>query len=276
MNIANLFSDSEISDGEMRPTSLSLRISGPKGKLLSLLYLPGGAGPHPAVVLCHGYPGCEQNLDLAQALRRVGFAVMTFHYAGSWNSEGDFSIVGCLDDANAVLNAMLDNAEQWNIDTNKIFAVGHSMGGMVSAHLLAERVEIRAGVLIAPWDVGRTALLSSEDPACEKNLREVISCGFGWLRGVSCEKFGHELEKYASALCIQFLAPMLAKKPILCISASEDNDTPNALHTEPLNEAMKQIGAEKFDYLSLPTDHSFSDRRITLCKTVAEYLLNFV
>jgi hypothetical protein len=38
----------------------------------ALFYLAGGVGPHPAFVLLHGFPGNEQNLDLAQATRRAG------------------------------------------------------------------------------------------------------------------------------------------------------------------------------------------------------------
>src|SRR5579862_8666179 len=37
-------------------------------RLNGLLYLPGGAGPHPVVIFLHGYPGNERNLDLAQAV----------------------------------------------------------------------------------------------------------------------------------------------------------------------------------------------------------------
>ena len=35
-------------------------------------YLAGGAGAHPTLVLLHGLPGNEKNLDLAQAVRRAG------------------------------------------------------------------------------------------------------------------------------------------------------------------------------------------------------------
>lgn len=47
-------------------------------------YLAGGAGPHPTLVLLHGLPGNEKNLDLAQAVRRAGWNVVTFNYRGSW------------------------------------------------------------------------------------------------------------------------------------------------------------------------------------------------
>ena len=49
---------------------------------------PAGAGRRPTVVLLHGLPGNEKNLDLAQAIRRAGWNVVTFNYRGSWGSPG--------------------------------------------------------------------------------------------------------------------------------------------------------------------------------------------
>src|ERR1700751_2289463 len=65
----------------------------------ALLYLAGGAGPHPTMVLLHGFPGNEQNLDLAQAIRRAGWNVLTMHYRGSWGSPGAVSIDGAVAEA---------------------------------------------------------------------------------------------------------------------------------------------------------------------------------
>jgi predicted alpha/beta-fold hydrolase len=47
-------------------------------------YVAAGAGPHPVLVLFHGLPGNEKNLDLAQAVRRAGWTVVTLNYRGSW------------------------------------------------------------------------------------------------------------------------------------------------------------------------------------------------
>src|SRR5271163_469417 len=49
-----------------------------------LVYSPAGAGNHPTLVICHGLPGNEKNLDLAQAVRRAGWNAVTFNYRGSW------------------------------------------------------------------------------------------------------------------------------------------------------------------------------------------------
>jgi hypothetical protein len=48
-----------------------------------LVYQPSGAGPHPTLVICHGLPGNEKFLDLAQAVRRAGWHAVTFNYRGS-------------------------------------------------------------------------------------------------------------------------------------------------------------------------------------------------
>jgi dipeptidyl aminopeptidase/acylaminoacyl peptidase len=59
------------------------------GALLNaFVYIAAGAGPHPAVILLHGFPGNEKNLDLAQAIRRSGYNVLYFDYRGSWGSPG--------------------------------------------------------------------------------------------------------------------------------------------------------------------------------------------
>ncbi len=52
------------------PASLvELTVPSHGAQLLGLLYTAAGAGPHPAAVVYHGFPGYEENLDIAQALR---------------------------------------------------------------------------------------------------------------------------------------------------------------------------------------------------------------
>lgn len=62
----------------------------PTGGVLinGVAYTAAGAGPHPTMILFHGLPGDEKNLDLAQAVRRAGWNVVTLNYRGSWGSPG--------------------------------------------------------------------------------------------------------------------------------------------------------------------------------------------
>jgi uncharacterized protein len=51
-----------------------------------VVYVASGPSPHPTFVLFHELPGNEKNLDLAQAVRRAGWTVVTVNYRGSWGS----------------------------------------------------------------------------------------------------------------------------------------------------------------------------------------------
>ena len=63
----------------------------PRALLHRLGFRAPGPGPHPVVLLLHGFPGNERNLDLAQTIRRAGWDVLFFDYRGSWGTPGDFS-----------------------------------------------------------------------------------------------------------------------------------------------------------------------------------------
>jgi pimeloyl-ACP methyl ester carboxylesterase len=87
----------------------------------ALAYVAAGIGPHPTLVLCHGWPGNEKNLDLAQAVRRAGWNVVTFNYRGSWGSPGNFHFAQNPEDAKAVLAYLRDpaNAAKLGVDPKR-------------------------------------------------------------------------------------------------------------------------------------------------------------
>src|ERR1700683_4752292 len=122
-----------------------------------LVYQPSGAGPHPTLVICHGLPGNEKNLDLAQAVRRAGWNGVTFNYRGSWGSPGVFRFAQNLEDADAVLASLPDpaNAAKLEIDTKRIAIAGHSMGGWVTAQTAAHDPSLIGAILISAADMGQ-------------------------------------------------------------------------------------------------------------------------
>lgn len=121
-----------------------------------VVYIAAGAGPHPAVVLCHGLPGNEKNLDLAQAMRRAGWTVITFNYRGSWGSPGQYRFAQNLEDANAVLAFARDpaNAAKLRIDPASLVVVGHSMGGWVTALTAANDKTLLGAAMISAANLG--------------------------------------------------------------------------------------------------------------------------
>ena len=64
-------------------------------KMYSVFYIAAGAGPHPTVLMLHGFPGNEKNLDLAYSMRRAGWNVLVPFYRGAWGSGGSFSLHTC-------------------------------------------------------------------------------------------------------------------------------------------------------------------------------------
>lgn len=254
-----------------RPDMQGILISGKRGKLLSVLYTAGGAGPHPTVLLLHGIPGCEQNLDLAHALRRAGFHVMTFHYSGSWGSDGNYALRHNLEDTETVLDYVLSDSQHC-IDKEHIFAVGHSMGGFVCGHLTARRPEVKAGVLLMPCDIGRLPMIDREDAHSGQIIREVLEDAAQWLSGTSGVELVREVMANSQNFSLENLAEVLAQKPLLCIAGALDSYTPQELHCVPLANAVRAAGGTMFRLESYPTDHFFSDFRLSVADTVIEYL----
>ena len=254
-----------------RPDVHGVLIHGRRGRLLSVLYTAGGAGPHPTVLLLHGIPGCEKNLDLAQALRRAGFHVLTFHYSGSWGSDGDYSLAHNLEDAETALDFILRD-ETYGFDKQKIYAVGHSLGGFVCGQLSAKRSEIRRAVLLMPCDIGRLPVIENENPAAYDIVREVLDDSADWLHGTSGAALLHEAAAHSEALRLENAAAGLAKKPVLCIGGTLDIYTPPALHCEPLRRAVQAAGGADFRSVTYPTDHFFADYRLTVAEAVTAFL----
>ena len=64
-------------------------------KMYSVIYIAAGEGPHPTVLMLHGFPGNEKNLDLAYSMRRAGWNVLVPFFRGAWGSGGSFSLHTC-------------------------------------------------------------------------------------------------------------------------------------------------------------------------------------
>src|SRR5271155_2808225 len=127
------------------------------GSLLNaFVYVAAGAGPHPAVVLLHGFPGNERNLDLAQDIRSVGWDVLYFDYRGSWGSPGDFSFSHGIEDTAAAINYLRtpEMAGILRLDPQRIVLLGHSMGGFMAVQAAAADVGIMGVALISAADFG--------------------------------------------------------------------------------------------------------------------------
>jgi uncharacterized protein len=237
----------------------------------ALFYLAGGAGPHPTIILLHGLPGNEQNLDLAQAIRRAGWNVLTLHYRGTWGSPGVFSIKHVLEDTDAAVAFVRrpDIALKFGIDTRRIVLGGHSMGGFASAAHARTDAGLLGVILIDAWNVGATADELSKVTGAERSAlasKEFDDLGNA-LHGATASSIAEEVVAHRADWNYQSWASRLTRRPLLVIGSSLGDDREN----RQLAESVTSAGG-KVTVITLPSDHSFQDHRIALAAEVTEWL----
>jgi len=229
-----------------------------------LVYSPPGAGPHPTLVICHGLPGNEKNLDLAQAVRRAGWNAVTFNYRGSWGSPGSFRFAQNPQDADAVLAYLRDptNSAKLGVDPKRIAIAGHSMGGWVVAHTAAHDHALIGAILISMADMG----LVGGRPRAQAVAS--MADDMETLADVTAESMVDELAAHPKEFVVAGTAGGLAQIPLLAITANDHL----ASQTDALVAAIKEKGGTKVTAAHLDTDHSYSDRRIALESLVINWL----
>jgi alpha/beta superfamily hydrolase len=227
-------------------------------------YVPAGAGPHPALLICHGLPGNEKNLDLAQAVRRAGWVAVTFNYRGSWGSPGTFSFAGNLEDAAAALAYIRDPnvAAALHIDAKRIAILGHSMGGWVAAKTAARDHGLIGAVLVSAADMATLFSLPHDKLVAE------MADDMESLAGVTAESMAGQQEAHAGDYSMLASAAELASTPLLVLTA-DDGLAPDG---DALVKAVKAHGGKRVNAMHVATDHSWSDHRIGLESTVIRWI----
>ena len=258
-------------DREFPAETVAEAIPSHGANLNAVLYVAAGAGPHPTVLLLHGLPGNEQNLDLAQSMRRAGWNVLTLHYRGSWGTPGSFSFAHCLEDAAAAVRWLRSGSASTRrrIDSRRIVAVGHSMGGFIAAYLTAADPDIMGACLISAVDLGKAFGMPSRDEA-EEAIDDNVGFGDGLhiLSGTSPHALAAEATENAARWRLDALASKLAHRPLLLIT-SDDGFVSGS---DALARAMEQLGGAELERLHLATDHSYSGQRIALQLQVLRWL----
>ena len=230
-------------------------------------YVASGPGPHPAFVFFHGLPGNEKNLDLAQAVRRAGWTVVTVNYRGSWGSPGDFRFAQNLQDAGATLAfiRLSDNAKRLSIDVNRIAIGGHSMGGWVAAETLARESGVLGAVVISSGDMGAIGLRGKQNRAAlvasMNDNRESLAAATG-------DSMADELIANGKEWSFSTLAPQLIHRRLLVLYS---NDFVKADSLELIRD-VKAAGGTTISDEYVATDHSWSDHRIALESSVIDWL----
>lgn len=240
-------------------------------RLPGILYQANGLGPHPTVLLLHGLPGNEKNLDIAQVLRRAGFNVMFFHYRGAWGSEGDYQLTQQVEDVAGALSFLRDNATRYRVDTNQLILLGHSMGGFAALAAGSRDPAVACVGAIAPANLG---LIAEGIRAGEPSALDFLAYAdtLFMLRnfdGTSMRK--DLLSAMPTRIDSRLFGPGLRGKSVFMVVGTEDTVTPKS-DFDPTVIAYERDPAIKLRASAIPGDHSFSYTRIQLTGLVLDWL----
>ena len=144
-----------------------LLVSSGEVALRGQVLLPASSETWPLAVLCHGIPsGIAVEGDpgydaLARRFIECGAGACYFTYRGTGLSEGDFSLVGWVDDLGAVLDAAETGEGPFEgCDPGRLALMGFSGGGAVSIICAARRGGLRGvATLSSPADFSRLITL---------------------------------------------------------------------------------------------------------------------
>jgi pimeloyl-ACP methyl ester carboxylesterase len=252
----------------------SFQIPSHGARLNAFVYVAAGAGPHPTVVLLHGFPGNERNLDLAQDIRRAGWDVLYFDYRGSWGSPGDFSFSHGIEDTAAAIDYLRSPAmaKILRLDPARMVLIGHSMGGFMAVQDAAADHRIVGVALISAADLGGRIpqpLPKERVPAAVKALSAAYDReGMDPISGCTPEELAHDTLANAAQWSFMTKVDSLKSRPALIVTS----DDAYAGENEAFAAALRRAGNSRVATLHLPTDHVYSDQRAALSGAVLRWL----
>jgi uncharacterized protein len=252
----------------------SFQIPSHGAQLNAFVYVAAGAGPHPAVILLHGFPGNERNLDLAQDIRRAGWDVLFFDYRGSWGSSGEFSFTHGIEDTAAAVEFLRlpSMARILRLDPSRIVLIGHSMGGFMAVQAAAADPSIAGVALISAADIGgripRPLTKDQQDATINMLSAAYERDGMGPLSGCTPEGLAQEVVANAAQWSFLSKISLLTSRPLLIVTA----DDAYARGQQGFAGALRRAGNTRVSTLHLDTDHAYSDQRGPLSGAILRWL----
>ena len=132
------------------------RVSFPSGELFleGILAIPEGAGPFPAVIVCHPHPLYGGSMDnnvvcsLSETLTQAALASFKFNFRGVGGSQGEFGQgIGEREDVEAAISFISTVKE---VDSKRIGLAGYSAGAGFALPIGFNDDRIRALAAVSP------------------------------------------------------------------------------------------------------------------------------
>ena len=251
-------------DEESPAGFVELKIPSSGSLMQGFLLRANGKQKHPTLILLHGYPGNERNLDLAQVVRGRGWNVLYFDYRGSWGSQGKFGFENAVEDVVNVVDFCEKNQDRLQIDPSNIVLFGHSMGGWVMLKAIQKLPTVKKGFALSTWNI----YSDFRNVKTRDQLRAMVNDPKAppaeiVLNAPPEEIFGPVIAKPAF-YDLANDAKALAEKQIVMLDEHAEN--------KPIADAMKGSNKAFFDYQIWKTDHGFTNKRVSLMNSVLSFL----
>jgi pimeloyl-ACP methyl ester carboxylesterase len=167
-------------------------------------------------------------------------------------------------------------ARRLRIDTNRIYLVGHSMGGWLALAGAADDPTIHCTVALAPWNLGRVGALLGDASADSRRFVTSFKTNTDPISGplrTAPDALIREVIAAKDDWDFTALAPRLANRATLVVTSTHDEASPE-FQRAGLDAAMKKLGAARYTSLALDDDHPFSAHRLGIAKLVENWLRN--
>lgn len=242
--------------------------------MVGRLFQPTGENLHPTVVVLHGFPGVQQNHDLAFDLVEEGWNVLLFNYRGTWGSQGNFSFVHALEDVQAALAYLRqeDIAATYLLDLSKLVLIGHSMGGFLSCLTTAQDLGVQAVASISGFNFGLVAESVGDDEAQFAQVAAMLDEGTLFLNGIDGATLAQQAKDHRAQWNLIRQASALADRPVFLLGAKRDEVGPVDAHHHTLVQALEKSGAQRLQHVVVDTDHNWDDQRATLISHLRDWL----
>ncbi len=145
-------------------------------KLVGVLFLPDAPGPHPGIVLCHGFTGVKELIlpDYARRFVEAGFAALTFDYRGFGESEGPRGRLIAWEQVHDIRNAITFMQAQTEVDAGRIGLWGTSFGGAHVPGVAGLDNRVKAAVAQVGFGDGERLFKSKTTPEQQAALQMML------------------------------------------------------------------------------------------------------
>ena len=221
-------------------------------------FIASGETPKETVILIAGYPGNDNNFDIAHEIRRNGNNVIHFNHRGAWGSQGNYMYSNCLEDVSELIDYLSQNerSKDLRIDTTNFILLGRSYGGGIA--LIAGSQIDAVSKVVALSSVNYGEIMEkykdvNELSAFKKYMQKQI------MIKTNIDAFLQELLDNKIKYNITQYKELLEEKSVLLVEDTRKNES----WIKELKEA---------DYVLMESDHNFIDQRKELAKTIVDWI----